>query len=141
MEIQREGCYEPETAEALQNAYSETGSAAQAVLKAAAKAMEFEASEYDERVTDAVLETAHEALFASLLVVYRGPRNAFETWCENHQYSVDLAGSDSVESVAWHPVALNETVVAASYQHEPEAAAATVRRRAFGQCYRQQLQG
>ncbi len=140
MELEREGVYEPETVEAAQQAYAESGPAAQIVVKEAAKAMGFENSEYDERVTGDVIETAHEALFASLLVVYHGPRAAFEAWCEDHQYSVDLAGSEDAKSVVWHPVAVNETVVAASYQNEPEAAAATVRRRAFGRCYRELLE-
>jgi len=140
MEMERQGVYEPETAEAVQEAFADTGSAAQIVLKEATKAMGFENSEYDDRVTGDVIQTAHEALFASLLVVYHGPREAFEDWCESNQYSVDFAGSETAESVVWHPVAIDETVVAASYQNEPDAAAATVRRRAFGQFYREQFE-
>lgn len=140
MEIEREGAYEPETIAEARVAYDEAGPAAQIVVKEAAKAMGFENSEYAERVTGDVIETARDALFASLLVVYHGPREAFEAWCEDHHYSVDLAGSDDVEAVAWHPVAVDETAVAASYQNEPAAAAATVRRRAFGRFYRQQFE-
>ena len=140
MTMERKGVYEPETVDRVQEAFAETGSAAQVVLKEATKAMGFENSEYDDRVTGDVIQTAHEALFASLLVVYHGPREAFEAWCESHQYSVDLAGSEAAESVVWHPVDIDETVVAASYQNEPAAAAATVRRRAFGQFYREQFE-
>ena len=140
MEMERQGVYEPETVEEAKAAYDEAGPAAQIVVKEATKAMGFENSEYDERVTGDVIETARDALFASLLVVYHGPRNAFEAWCEDHQYSVDLAGGDDVEAVAWHPVAIDKTAVAASYQNEPAAAAATVRRRAFGRFYRDQFE-
>lgn len=134
-----EGVYEPETVEATREAYETAGPAAQLVVTEATKAMEFDNAEYDDRVTSEVIETARDALFASLLTVYHGSREEFEEWCETHQYSVDLAGSDDVESVVWHPVAVDETVVAASYQQEPAAAAATVRRRAFGRHYREQL--
>ena len=131
-----EGVYEPESVEAAGEAYDTVGPVAQIVVKETTKAMEFTNEEYDERVTSDVIETARDALFASLLKVYHGSREEFEDWCEERQYSVDLAGSDDVESVVWHPVAVDETVVAASYQNEPGAAAATVRRRAFGRHYR-----
>jgi hypothetical protein len=134
-----EGVYEPETVEATREAYETAGPAAQIVVKEATKAMEFDNAEYENRVTSDVIETARDALFASLLTVYHGSRDEFEEWCEKRQDSVDLAGSDDVESVVWHPVAIDETVVAASYQAEPEAAAATVRRRAFGRHYREQF--
>ena len=131
------GVYEFETAEAARGAYADAGPAAQQVVKETAKAMAFDNAEYDERVTGAVVETARDALFASLLTTYDASREKFDAWCEDHpDYSVDLAGSESVESVVWHPVGFAETVVAASYQAEPEAAAATVRRRAFGRHYR-----
>jgi len=134
-----EGVSEPETVEAAREAYETAGPAAQIVVKEATKAMEFDNAEYDERVTGAVIETARDALSASLLKVYHGSQAEFEEWCENWQDSVDLVGSDDVESVVWHPVAIDKTVVAASYQAEPEAAAATVRRRAFGRHYREQF--
>jgi len=134
------GVYEFETAEAARAAYADAGPAAQQVVKETAKAMAFDNTEYDERVTGAVIETARDALFASLLTTFDGSRDEFDQWCEDHPaYSVDLAGSPDVESVVWHPVGFAETVVAASYQAEPEAAAATVRRRAFGRHYRDEV--
>jgi len=138
--MEHKGVYEPESTEAAREAYETAGPAAQIAIKEATKAMAFDNAEYDERVTAEVVETARDALFASLLKVYHGSREEFNAWCENRQFSVDLAGSDEVASVVWHPVALDETVVAASYQNEPEAAAATVRRRAFGRHYREQFE-
>ena len=135
--VAREGVYEFESVDAAREAYESAGPVAQTVVKETTKAMAFDNAEYDERVTGDVVETARDALFASLLTVYHGSRETFEAWCESHQYSVDLVGSDDVESVVWHPVAIEETVVAASYQAEPDAAAATVRRRAFGRHYRE----
>lgn len=134
--IDTEGVYEFESVEAAREAYEAAGPAAQVVIKEATKTMAFDTAEYDDRVTGEVIETARDALFASLLKVYHGSREEFEDWCERHQYSVDLAGSPNVDSIVWHPVAVQETVVAASYQAEPTAAAATVRRRAFGRHYR-----
>jgi len=131
------GVYEFESAEAARAAYADAGPVAQQVVKETAKAMDFDNAEYDQRVTGAVIETARDALFASLLTTYDGSRTEFDEWCDdNPDYSVDIAGSESVASVVWHPVGFAETVVAASYQAEPEAAAATVRRQAFGRHYR-----
>jgi len=134
------GVYEPETVEAASEAYEQAGPTAQIVVKETAKAMAFDSEEYANRVTSDVVETARDALFASLLTTYHGSRETFEKWCaENPEYEIELLGSDAVESVVWHPVGFAETVVAASYQAEPEAAAATVRRRAFGRQYRPEL--
>lgn len=135
--MEHEGVYELESVDEAREAYEAAGPAAQIVVKEATKAMAFDNAEYDERVTGEVIETARDALFASLLGVYHGSREEFEEWCETQQYNIDLAGSDDVDSVVWHPAAVDETVVAASYQAEPEAAAATVRRRAFGRHYRE----
>lgn len=138
--MEKKGVYNPETVAAAREAYSDAGSAAQIVVKETAKAMDFDNAEYDERVTGDVIETARDALFASLLTVVHGSHEEFDQWCADHaDYSVDLAGSPDVESVVWHPVGFAETVVAASYQAEPAAAAATVRRRAFGRHYREEL--
>ena len=135
--METDGVYAPETVDAAQATYESLGSTAQIVVKETAKAMELGPDEYNERVTGEVIETARDALFASLLEVHHGDREAFEAWCDdNPDYSVDLLGSDDVDVVVWHPVPFAETVVAATYQNEPDAAAATVRRRAFGEQYR-----
>ena len=135
--METDGVYAPETVDAAQATYESLGSTAQIVVKETAKAMELGPDEYNERVTGEVIETARDALFASLLEVHHGDRGAFEAWCDdNPDYSVDLLGSDDVDVVVWHPVPFAETVVAATYQNEPDAAAATVRRRAFGEQYR-----
>ena len=132
-----EGVYEFETVKAAREAYETAGPVAQIIVKETAKAMAFDNAEYDERVTGEVIETARDALFASLLTTYQGSRAEFEAWCDDYSaWTVDHIGSDTVDSVVWHPVAFADTVVAASYQNEPAAAAATVRRRAFGREYR-----
>jgi len=136
-EVAAEGVYEFDSVEAAREAYDSAGPVAQTVVKETAKAMAFDNAEYDERVTGDVIETARDALFASLLRVHHGSREAFEAWCGDREWTVDLAGSPDVASVVWHPVAVDETVVAASYQAQPAAAAATVRRRAFGRHYRE----
>ena len=138
--MEREGVYEFETAAAVGEAYESAGRAAQVVVKETTKAMAFDGEEYADRVDGEVIETARDALFASLLVTYDGSREEFDEWCAaNSEYEIELAGSPNVDRVVWHPVGVTATVIAASYQNEPEAAAATVRRRAFGRCYREQL--
>jgi len=131
-----DGVYAPKTVAAARTAYDSLGSTAQIVVKETAKAMEFGNDEYDERVTGEVIETARDALFASLLEVTHGDHDDFDAWCEDHpEYTVERLGSDDVPAIVWHPVPFAETVLAATYQNEPEAAAATVRRRAFGEEY------
>lgn len=135
--METDGIYAPETADDARKAYESLGSTAQIVVKETAKAMELSNDEYEERVTGEVIETARDALFASLLEVFHGDNDVFEAWCDDHpEYAVERLGSDNVDSVVWHPIPFAETVVAATYQDEPEAAAATVRRRAFGEEYR-----
>ena len=131
---------EPETEAAARDAYDGIVPAAREVLRESTRAMGFDRDEYDERVTPGVVETARDALFASLLVVHRGSRAEFEAWCEEHP---DLerveAGSSDVANVAWHPAPAVGVVAAATYQNEPDAAASAVRRQAFGRFYRDLL--
>jgi len=138
--METDGVYAPEPVAAAEEAYDSLGSTAQIVVKETTKAMAFAPEEYDDRVTSDVIETARDALFASLLRPYNGSRADFEAWCERHpSYTVDVIGSDDVECVVFHPVSPAETVLAASYQHEREAATATVRRVAFGRYYRERF--
>ncbi|ESP87292.1 DUF5809 family protein [Candidatus Halobonum tyrrellensis] len=162
-----EGTLAPETAAAAREAYEELGPAAQVTTREAAKAMEFDREEYRERVTSDVVGTVRDALFASLLRVHVGTREEFDGWLADHpDYEADVAGSDNVDRVVWHPVPFagagdvdgaeagtdgavgaseaNETpggglVVAATYQDERDAAVGTLRRRAFGAVYRERL--
>jgi len=135
--METDGVYAPETVDAAQAAYDSLGSTAQIVVTETAKAMELGPDAYNERVTGAVIETARDALFASLLEVHHGDREAFEAWCDDHpDYSIEIFGGDDADAIVWHPAPFAETVIAATYQNEPEAAAATARRRAFGEQYR-----
>lgn len=137
MSVERDGVFEPADAAAAREAYATVGGPAREVVREVAKAMEFDATEYGERVTGGVVETARDALFASLLVVHRGSRAAFDDWCDAHlDLTPAVAGSDDVANVAWHPAPVADRVVAATYQNEPEAAASAVRRQAFGRVYR-----
>ena len=137
MGMETDGVYAPETVAVAKNAYDSLGSTAQIVVKETAKAMDFGPETYDDRVTSEVIETARDALFASLLEVHHGDRAAFEAWCDDHpDYSIEVFGGDDADAIVWHPAPFAETVIAATYQNEPEAAAATARRRAFGEQYR-----
>ena len=90
---------------------------------------------YDERVTGEVVETARDALFASLLEVRVGTREAFDEWRESYDGEVTVAGHENVENVVWHAGPEGEAV-AATFQNEEDAAVATLRRQAFGRLYR-----
>lgn len=133
------GFLAPETPDEVREAYEDVGPAAQTVTREVAKAMEFDTEEYGERVTGDVVETARDALFASLLRVQSGTREEFEAWLEGTDYEVVENGSEDVENVAWHLVPFENTVVTATYQNEPQAARGTLRRIVHGTFYRETL--
>jgi hypothetical protein len=135
--METHGVLAPETPAAVREAYAAVGPAAREVVKETAKAMGFDRTEYRDRVTGEVVETARDAAFASLLVVRDGTRGEFEDWHADHP---DLTprelGSPDVDRVVWHAAPAAGVVVAATYQSEPDAARSAVRRQAFGGVYR-----
>jgi hypothetical protein len=94
------GTFAPETrADALET-YEEVGPVAQVVVREATKAMEFDADEYDERVTPEVIRTARDAVFAELLAVHVGDEAEFDAWLADSEFDADdvvRIGSDNVE--------------------------------------------
>ena len=134
------GVYEPETIEEARNAYREAGPAAKVVVRETASAMEFDSAEYESRVTSEVVETARDALFASLLSVRIGSREEFDEWCgDRPSYDRRVVGGENVDRVVWHAAPFAGKVVAATFQEAREAAVATLRRQAFGEIYRDRL--
>ena len=138
--METHGSFAPETEEEARERYAALAPMAKTVVREVAKAMEFDRAEYSDRVTGDVVETARDALFASLLVVYRGDRTAFESWCADRDVEVTTVGSEEVDNVVWHHVPFADRVLAATYQQEPEAAAGTLRRQVFGRVYRDLLE-
>lgn len=160
-----EGQFAPASAAEARRLYAELGGAAGAVVREAVKAMDFDREEYNERVTDDVRSTARDALFASLLEVRVGDREAFESWRATFDGDCRVMGSDGVPNVVWHVVPFGATgppdraaddsggrdspdsrtqsgdgdvtpvAVAATFQDEPEAAKATLQRTVFGRVY------
>ena len=133
-----EGLLAPATAdEALDRVEAVAPTARTAVLEVA-KAMDFDKAEYDDRVTGDVVETAREAIFASLLEVHVGTREEFEAWRgDRPDLDVEMIGSENVDNVVWHAAPFAETVVAATFQDRDAAAVGTLRRQAFGSVYRE----
>ena len=134
-----EGLFAPETAEAARERYEALGPSAQTVVKEVTRAMQFDATEYDDRVSSDVVETARDALFASMLEVRVGTRAEFEDWRADAAAEVTLLGSEDVDNVVWHVAPFADAAVAATYQDERDAAVATCRRAAFGRLYRDAL--
>jgi len=136
------GTFAPETrADALER-YEEVGPVAQVVVREATKAMAFGADEYDDRVTPEVIRTARDATFAELLAVHVGDEAEFDAWLADSEFDdedVVRIGSDNVDNLVWHPIPFADTVVAATFQDEPDAAASTLRRNAFGRVYREEF--
>ncbi|MFP8952813.1 DUF5809 family protein [Natrialbaceae archaeon A-arb3/5] len=132
------GTFDFESIEAARETYDSVGPAAQTVVREVAKAMEFGREEYDDRVTGEVVETARDALFASLLAVTVGTREEYDEWCESYEGEVTAVGHENVDNVVWHAGPEGEAV-AATFQNEEEAAVATLRRQAFGRLYRDRV--
>jgi hypothetical protein len=138
-DVERRGSVTPDSWADAEARYDALGPTAQAVVREVARAMAFDREEYDERVTGNVVETARQALFAETLAVRVGSRAAFDAWRETYSDDVRVAGSDNVDRVAWHVSPAAGAAVAATFQNEPDAAVATVRRMAFNRLYRERL--
>ena len=132
------GTFAPESIEQAREYYETVGPAAQTVVREVARAMEFDREEYGERVSSDVVETARDALFASLLEVQVGTREEYDTWKSEYDGEVTVIGHENVDRVVWHAGPDGEAV-AATFQDEEDAAVATLRRQAFGRLYRDAL--
>jgi hypothetical protein len=137
--METEGVFDPETLADAREAYESVGPAAQTVVRETASAMDFGREEYRDRVTSGVVETARDALFASLLVVHVGDRDEFEAWRADTDIDVTVFGSEEVDRVVWHVARFADAAVAATFQDERDAAVGTCRRQAFGRLYRDRL--
>ena len=134
--METHGRFAPETPTEARELYEAVGPAAQTAVREVARVMEFDHDEYERRVTGDVVETARDAIFASLLEVRVDTREAFDEWREGYDGEVVAEGHEAVDHVAWH-VGPSGTAVAATFQHEEEAAVGTLRRIAFGRIYRE----
>lgn len=130
-----EGTLLPETVDEASDRYEQLGSTAQVVVRAVTKSMAFDREEYDERVDSDVIETAREAMFGEQLQVSVGAREEFDEWRESTDHDVEVLGADNVDHVAWHAPPFAETAIAATFQNEPDAAVATLRRQAVARIY------
>ncbi len=133
-DVATEGLLAPDTAAAARERHEACGPAAATVVREVARAMGFDRDAYRERVTDEVVETARDALFASLLRVRVGPRSAYEAWRAAYDGEVAETGSPDVDRVAWHVAPTG--AVATTFHADREAAVGTLRRQAFGRLYR-----
>lgn len=139
--MEERGVFAPQDAEDVREQWAAVGPAAQEVTRELARAMAFDRSEYRDRVDAEVIRTARDAIFASLLRVVVGARGEYESVLDRVEYEVIEHGSDHVERVVWHVSPATETIIAATFQSEPDAAIATLRRQAYGRLYREILSG
>lgn len=135
------GEFRPESWADAEARYGALAPTAQAVVRETARAMSFDRDEYETRVTADVVETARQTLFAETLAVRVADRAAFDAWRASYAGEVRVAGSDAVDSVAWHVSPAAGRAVAATFQNEADAAVGTVRRMAFNRLYRDRLTG
>lgn len=139
--MQREGLLAPETDEEARVAFAELAPAAQEVTRSVALTIGIDRDEYRDTVDEAVVRTAHEVLFGSLLRVRTADRNTFDEWVESEAAGLDVIveGGENVSNVAWHVAQLADRVLAATYESERQAAIATLRRIAWGRIYRDRV--
>jgi hypothetical protein len=129
------GTFAPESASEASERFEQIGSTAQVLVRELARAMDFDAGEYEERVTPDVVATAREVLFAEQLRVSVGSYEEFEAFRAATDAEVEVIGTENVENVAWHAPPFSEVAVAATFQDEADAAVGTLRRQAFGRIY------
>lgn len=135
------GLFSPSTGEEVREQYKSAGPAAQTVTREVAREMDFSKEEYEDRITSGVVETARDALFASLLRVQVGSEAEFDdVKAAQPDAEVILRGSEDVDHVAWHYSPVADTLVGATFQDKPDAAVATLRRIVFGRVYRNVLE-
>jgi hypothetical protein len=135
--METRGYIGPETEAAVREQYAKLAPAARTVTKEVAEAGTTDSAAYREFTTDAVYETAQQALFASLLQVQVGDAGEFETVrAERDDHEVVFAGTETVGRRAWHRVRPRETIVAVSFEEKTDAAVASLQLQAFGRFYR-----
>lgn len=134
--VETRGLLAPETETEVRERFEAVGPAAQTVTREVARAMDLPKEEYQERVTSDVVGTAREALFASLLEVTVGDYDEFEAAQDDYPAAdVYENGSPDVDNAAWHYVPFADALVVTTFQDEPDAAVATLRRIAFSRFY------
>ncbi|WP_136688729.1 DUF5809 family protein [Halorhabdus amylolytica] len=134
-----EGLFAPETVAEVRERYADLDPAAGTVVREVGRAMGLDGKEYDRLITDDVIATGHDALFASLLAVHVGTREEFETFCADRDAEVVQTGTEHVDGIVWHAPAFTDRIVATTFADAREAAIATLRRQAFGRLYRDVL--
>lgn len=139
--METRGQFAPETDAAVRQTYEALADAAETVTKEIAEANADTREDYRGLTGSDTVETAQQALFASLLEVQVGTAAEYESWLAEHErLEPELAGTEPVSGRAWHPVWARDAVVAASFEDRPDAAVGAVRRQAFGRHYRSILE-
>lgn len=133
--METEGEFAPETVRAARDRYATLRPVAEIVVREVARAVKHESDTSERLVTEEVFETAHDALFASLLTVSVGTHDEFEQ-SRPESATVVMTGSEHVDHVAWHAPPFADRIVATTFLDARDAAVATLRRQAFGRLYR-----
>ena len=140
--METRGLLAPTSATEARDYYEAVGPAAQTVVREVARGIGLDREAYAEAVTAEVVETARDAMFASLLEVQVGTMAEWEereATLESADVGITVVGSEHVDRVVWHVATFADAAVAATFQDEPDAAVATLRRQAFGRIYRDVL--
>ncbi|MFT4880794.1 MAG: hypothetical protein ACI9CA_000358 [Natronomonas sp.] len=134
--METEWLFAPETAAEVRERYNSLEPTAETTVKQVARAMEFGSEGCDERVTEAVVETAQEVPSAALLAAQVGDRGGFKRWPAEHEdWTVVEFGGEHTDRAVWHATPVTETVVVTGFYGQRQAAAGTLRRQAFGRIH------
>lgn len=134
--METEGLFAPATVAAARHRYRAAGTAAETVVRELARSTAAADAEAHGEKADR-RRTAQEAIFASLLEVQVGTREEFDEALADRDREVEILGSEHVTGVAWHDAQAADRVLAATFESEPDAAVATLRRQAFARLYRE----
>lgn len=135
--METRGHFAPSTEAEVRETYESLAQAAATVTKEIAEANADSRADYQTLIGSETVETAQQALFASMLEVQVGTTEAYDAWLADHdELETELAGAEPVSGRAWHLVSARDVVVVASFEERPDAAVSAVQRQAFGRHYR-----
>lgn len=132
-----EGVFAPPTATEARERYAAVEPAARTVVREVLAEAVPDRDAFQDLLTEELITRGRNALFASLLRVTVGERGEYEAWRADFDGTVTEVGSEHVSRVVWH--AFDGRAVAATFEDEPDAAVATLRRQAFGRLYQEHL--
>lgn len=133
------GCFTPESESELVSRFESLETTAKVLVRQLRTAFDRNQDYVDDHLDQADVDTIKEIVFGSHLEIHAGTRQEFDQWFTGRSLELIEIGSSEVDHIAWHHSPFVETVLAATFENEPEAAVETLRRQAIGRLYREYI--